>query len=176
MSVRNFGFSDPSGGVRAGDADIALVWLPFRQDGLEVEPLFDDPRVVAMAADHPLASRERLEVADLLHEPMVRVDAVDPIADAYWGLDAERGGPRPGSTTVTGMEDLLTAIRAGLAIETIPKSIADTLTGSDLAIREVDGLSPSTVALCRLAGGRDPLLEAFATAARAAVAMPDPSP
>src|SRR5688572_769756 len=93
VSVRNVDFADPSGGVRSGDADLAMVWLPLRDDGLTCDPLFSDARMAVLAADHPLAARERLAVADVVGEPFCWVEGVDPVAGAFWTLDEQRGGP-----------------------------------------------------------------------------------
>jgi len=166
VSVRNVEFADPSGGVRAGDADLAMVWLPFRDDGLACDPLFDDRRMAILAADHPLAAREELAVADLLAEPMCWVEGVDPEAGAFWTLDEQRGAPPPIGATVTGFEDMFAAVRSGAAFAAIPASIATTLPWEDIAVRPVHGLPGATVAICRRAGSEDPLVEAFAACAR----------
>ncbi|GAA3143096.1 hypothetical protein GCM10017687_69890 [Streptomyces echinatus] len=44
---------------------MALVHEPFDRTGLDSETLTSEPRVVALAADHPLAARDRLTLADL---------------------------------------------------------------------------------------------------------------
>lgn len=167
VSVRNVDFRDPSGGVRSGDADLALVWLPFRDDGLTVHALFDDPRLAVLAADHPLAARDRLRVEDLLAESMCWVQGVDPDAGAFWTLDEQRGGPPRVGATVTGFDDMFAAVRAGLAIVCVPASIATTLPWDDVAVREVAGIPGATVAICHRAGAADPLVHAFAATARA---------
>lgn len=51
--------------LRRGEADAALVHEPFDHTGLDTETLAAEPRVVALAATHPLATRERLTLADL---------------------------------------------------------------------------------------------------------------
>ena len=166
VSIRNVDFADPSGGVRAGDADLAMVWLPFRDDGLVCDPLFDDRRMLVVAADHPLAARDGLHVSDLLAEPMCWVEGVDPVAGAFWTLDEQRGAPAPIGATVTGFEDMFAAVRAGAAIAAVPASIAATLPFADIAARPVAGLPGATVAICRRAAADDPLVEAFAACAR----------
>jgi DNA-binding transcriptional LysR family regulator len=165
VSVRNVDFADPSGGVRSGDADLAMVWLPFEDEGLACDPLFDDRRMAVLAADHPLAAREALAAEDLLGEPFCWVEGVDPVAGAFWTLDELRGGPPRVGATVTGFEDMFAAVRSGAAIAAIPASIASTLPFPDIAARDVGGLPGATVAICRRAGTDDPLVEAFAACA-----------
>jgi DNA-binding transcriptional LysR family regulator len=168
VSVHDVRFDDPSGGVRHGDADIALIWTPVDERGLDVEPLFDEPRVAVLAADHPLAARKRLTVDDLLDQPWPGSQSTDRIAEAFWTLAHERGGPPPTTVAVSGFEDLLVAIRAGLAVDTTPAAIAHALPFGNLITRHVDGLRPTGVALCRPEKGANPLADAFAIAARAA--------
>jgi DNA-binding transcriptional LysR family regulator len=165
VSIRNVDFADPSGGVRSGDADLAITWLPFDDAGLACDPLFDDERMAIVAADHPLAAREVLELADVIDEPMCWVEGVDPVSGAFWTLDDQRGGPPPVGATVTGFEDMFTAVRSGSAMAAIPASIATRLPFPDLAARRVAGLPPATVAICRRAGSEDPRVELFAACA-----------
>ncbi|MEV0091994.1 LysR family transcriptional regulator [Streptomyces sp. NPDC050738] len=51
--------------LRRGEADVALVHEPFDHTGLDAEPLISEARVVALAADHPLAAQDRVTLADL---------------------------------------------------------------------------------------------------------------
>ena len=168
VSVHDVRFEDPSGGVRDGDTDIALIWTPVDERGLDVEPLFDEPRVAVLAADHALAARERLTVDDLLDQPWPGSQSADPVAEAFWTLAEERGGPPSTTVPISGFDDLLVAIRAGLAIDTVPAAIARGLPFENIVTREVEGLRPAGVALCRPADAANPLADAFATAVRAA--------
>ena len=168
ISVHDVRFDDPSGGVRDGDTDIALIWTPVDERGLDIELLFDEPRVAVLAADHPLAARKRLTVDDLLDQPWPGSQSADPIAEAFWTLAVERGGPPATTVPVSGFEDLLVAIRAGLAVDTMPAAIARGLPFENVVTRQVEGLRPTGVALCRPEQGANPLADAFAIAARAA--------
>ena len=124
LSVRNVDFSDPTGGVRSGDTDVAVVWLPFATDGLVVEPLFDEERVGLLADDHPLAAKPDLRAADLAGEPMGWVEGLDTVALDFWTLAEHRHGPDGAGVAITGFDDYLAAIRAGRAVAAVPASIA----------------------------------------------------
>jgi hypothetical protein len=124
--------------------------------------------VAILAADHPLAARERLTVDDLVDQPWPGSQSADPIAEAFWTLADERGGPPPTTVPISGFDELLVAIRAGLAVDTVPAAIARGLSFGNVVTREVQGLRPTGVALCRPAKGANPLADAFATAVRAA--------
>jgi DNA-binding transcriptional LysR family regulator len=166
VSVRNVTFDDPSGGVRSGDTDLAIVWLPFVDDGLACEPLFDDCRLAVMAESHPLASREQLSPEELAKQPFVWVEDIDPVTGAFWTLEAYRAGrPLRIGARITGFEDMFPALRAGQAIAAIPESVARGLPFPDIVLRDVEGLAPATVALCRRADDHRPIVEAFAQVA-----------
>ena len=55
----------------AGDIDIGLIALPADAKYLTIEPLFDEELVLAMPADHPLATRPRITREDIQREPMM---------------------------------------------------------------------------------------------------------
>jgi DNA-binding transcriptional LysR family regulator len=171
VSVRNFSFDDPSGGVSGREADVALVWLPFSTDGLACEPLFDDPRVAVLAADHPLAARPELTVEALLDEPFGWIDELDPVARDFWTLADHREGrpPRIGAR-ITGFDDLFAAVRAGRVIAASPASVVTVLPFTDVVTRPVQGLAPASFAVCRCADQPNPVAERFV---RVAIALRD---
>jgi LysR family hydrogen peroxide-inducible transcriptional activator len=51
--------------LASGGLDCAVVNLPLNSPELRLRPLFDEDIVLLVAADHPLASHERLHVKDL---------------------------------------------------------------------------------------------------------------
>jgi len=57
--------------LRQGELDAAIMAQPFPQQGLLVQPLYDEPFVVAMPASHPWSGRERINAADLKNETML---------------------------------------------------------------------------------------------------------
>ena len=57
--------------LRQGELDAAIMAQPFPQQGLLVQPLYDEPFVVAMPASHPWSDRVRINAADLKNETML---------------------------------------------------------------------------------------------------------
>ena len=61
-------YEDPFGALRRGEVDVAVSWLPVEQPDLVVGPAIQrDSRVLLVARDHPLATRESVtwdDVAD----------------------------------------------------------------------------------------------------------------
>lgn len=54
-----------------GTLDLAVLALPVDDVRLVVEPLFSEPLLAAMAANHPLAARRRITLDDLAAEPFI---------------------------------------------------------------------------------------------------------
>lgn len=59
--------------VRNSELDIAFVRPPVTEDGLQSEVVADEPLVVAMPAEHPLADQERVGIDLLIHERFIVV-------------------------------------------------------------------------------------------------------
>jgi DNA-binding transcriptional LysR family regulator len=65
--------------VAAGRLDLAVTFCPPEPapDGVRLLPLVADPAVVHLAADHPLAAREALTLADLASETILVASSPD---------------------------------------------------------------------------------------------------
>lgn len=62
-------------GLASGDYDLILTSLPVEEPRLTVAPLFREPLKLVFSADHPLASRSRIERRDLLGESVLTIEA-----------------------------------------------------------------------------------------------------
>ncbi len=51
--------------LRKGDLDAIIVSLPFTEPDVVTQPLYDEPFVVLMHHDHPLADKDKIQPADL---------------------------------------------------------------------------------------------------------------
>jgi LysR family hydrogen peroxide-inducible transcriptional activator len=57
--------------LRQGELDAAIMALPFAGNGLLVQPLYDEPFVVALPRHHPWAKRDSISSEDLKSETML---------------------------------------------------------------------------------------------------------
>ncbi|MEV4106822.1 LysR family transcriptional regulator [Nonomuraea sp. NPDC049695] len=61
-------YVDPFRALRRGEIDILVTWLPVEEPDLTVGPLlFQDRRLLAVAADHELAGRSSISVEAVAH-------------------------------------------------------------------------------------------------------------
>lgn len=119
--------TDPFGGLRAGRIDVGVLWLPVREPDLVVGPeLFTEELVLGVAADHPLAGRDRVVMEDLGDHPVI--DADGPIPDYVWEAHTPfrtpAGRPIPRGVAVTTLNEALTAISAGGVVSPIGSDAA----------------------------------------------------
>jgi LysR family transcriptional regulator, hydrogen peroxide-inducible genes activator len=57
--------------LRQGELDAAIMALPFATQGLSVQPLYDEPFVVAVPRNHALAQRQSISAEGLKNETML---------------------------------------------------------------------------------------------------------
>lgn len=150
-----------------GRADLGLIRLPLDTRGLAVEELATEPRMVALARDHPLAGRSRLSQAELAAESVVVCPHADPILAAHWaGRDLPAMGERP-SILVRELNQVLESVAFGRGIAFLPASTEFRYPRSDLVYRPMRELTPSTVAVAWAESSRARPVAAFVAAARA---------
>ncbi|KAA0910886.1 LysR substrate-binding domain-containing protein [Pusillimonas sp. ANT_WB101] len=61
--------------LRQGEIDCAIVALPLPDSGFVLHPLYDEPFVVAVSHNHPLAKKKELDAAALKEETMLLLGA-----------------------------------------------------------------------------------------------------
>jgi DNA-binding transcriptional LysR family regulator len=166
LSTRHFNFGDPTGGLRNGETDVAIVRPPFTADGLELLVIASEPRYVALSDQHPLARRPSVSFNEIEHEAWIEVDESDPIWCGYWRLTALRTEPLRVGARGASLEDLLEAARTRQAIGVVAESVARAQPWPQLAFVKVTDVPASDVAVAWLAGEPSPPARDFITIAR----------
>jgi DNA-binding transcriptional LysR family regulator len=166
LTTRHFDFGDPTGGLLAGETDVAIVRPPFTADGLELLVIASEPRYVALSDQHRLAKRASVSVHEIAAEPWIEVGESDPIWCAFWRVTTHRDEPlRVGASGQT-LEDLLEAARTHQAVGLVPECIAHSQTWPHLAFVKVTDIPPSDVAIAAHANGTSSPAREFITIAR----------
>jgi DNA-binding transcriptional LysR family regulator len=171
VEVRRIYWHDQTRRVLDGEIDVALVHLPIDDEGISLRQLHREPRVVILAADHELAGRTELTLAELPDDPVVMHRAASPAWEAFHNADprpdgrAVRRGPE-----VTCLEEKLEHVAAGRAISFLPASAATMIAlQPGVAAVPVTDMLPTKVCAAWCAERWTPLIEAFvSTAARCA--------
>ena len=138
----------------SGDADLALVFSyddpPPESSGLVWRALGDEPVALVMAADHPLAGRRRLGLADLAGEPWIvgcercRAHAVQVCAEA--GFEP---AVRHVSDDYVVVQNL---VAVGLGVTLLPRSALDAYRHPGVRVREHPSYGTRTFGLVHREG------------------------
>ena len=176
VEARRVEWDDQAEAVRDGRVDVAYVRLPVTGTGLEVLPLYAEPRMAALPARHPLADRASLTRAELA----AQTEILHLCTGGGTGTGDGTGRAEPAVRTV---EEKLEYVAAGRGITYLPLSATLLYRRPDVVYRPVADLPPDEVALAWAAGSRSPLVADFVAAARETAAhatepvpRPDPVP
>ncbi|HTW02047.1 MAG TPA: LysR family transcriptional regulator [Streptosporangiaceae bacterium] len=158
VRIREADFTDPTAGVRAGLADVAVTRTPFDRTGLALLTLRSDPAGVVLRADDPLAGRDAVHISDLNGRQWFQLpEGTDPVWRAYWN------GTKPGGK-----------LRDGPVVRTITECLQGTLWNGTVGMMPMGHALPEGLTCVRLAGvpatrlilawnsaGSDPLVRSF---------------
>jgi DNA-binding transcriptional LysR family regulator len=167
VSVREilFGSIDE---ILNGKVDVAFTRLTPDQTELEVEIVATEPRVIALANTHPLASRETLTFADLRGESFI----VNPMVShggppARW-LAEQRRHRLPGrvAAEARSTEEIMALVGAGRGVCLVPAAAALHDRRPDVAYVPVTDAEPAVVSLAWLPDRSSPTVGAFLATAR----------
>ncbi|MFD4509387.1 LysR family transcriptional regulator [Streptomyces sp. NPDC058457] len=147
-NARRVEWDDQEQLILDGTVDIAYVRLPIREEGLELRPLYSEPRVAMLPDRHRLAGKQEISLADLDGETWLRYN-----------------DPRPGDLPLRTIEEKFECVAAGTAITMVPRSAAEQYSRPDIVYVPVVDAEPDRVLLAWAAGRRSPLVAAFAEAA-----------
>ncbi|MGY5035393.1 LysR family transcriptional regulator [Streptomyces sp. 900116325] len=153
-----------------GRADVSIVRLPIEQHGLEVRPLFQEPRVVLLPVGHLLTERTSVSISDLASEHLLQ----DPNAVPEWrdvALEL-RGRRRPEVPAIHQVEEKLELVATGAGIAVVPLSTANFYTRPDVVPLPVEDIRPNEVALAWVASRHTPLIQDFVEAATETLGRP----
>ena len=115
--------------LRNGELDAILVTAPFSEPDVVSQPLFDEPFVLLLPADHPLANKARIAATDLDPAEVLLLAEGDRLRDqvltAFPSLGRVSAGPGakllPGST----LEALRHMVASKLGLTILPQTAAE---------------------------------------------------
>jgi len=152
--------------VAGGALDLAVVNLPVDEAELSVEPLFDEDRLLIAPADHPLADRDRVGIAELAEHPLL----LEPVGTGFRDrLDEEadrRGVTLQTQAEVDGMRLLASLAITGFGAAVVPATALPFTISADWRQIPLEGIPHRSVGLVHRRRG---LPSAPARATRAAL-------
>jgi LysR family hydrogen peroxide-inducible transcriptional activator len=113
--------------LRRGDLDIIIIALPFKEPGIVVRPVYDEPFCVALPKDHPLAAKRTISSAQIASENLLLLGKGncfrDQVIEACPKL-SEPGGVE-GALEGSSLETVRHMVASGVGISVVPISAAE---------------------------------------------------
>ncbi len=154
-----------------GRVDVALLHGPQPDDRVDLLPLFTEPRVVAVAADSPLADAPSLGPAALVDQRVAtRNPAVPASWEGFFTLRDERDGEEPervGEAAAT-FDEVLWNIALNDVVLTLPAHVATARPGPWFGVTyvPVPDLAPVVFGLAARRHAASPLVATFLAVAQ----------
>jgi DNA-binding transcriptional LysR family regulator len=160
---------DQATAVRAGRVDASIVRPPIVDtDGLRLELVRHEPRVVALPVGHRLAGRAAVALADLDDDLHVTDDETDERWVRWWACDPRPSGrPVRYGPTVHTMDELLEVVASGAAVAITGSSVVDGFRHPDVVFVPLTDAEPCPISLCTRRDDPSPLVAALRRAVRA---------
>jgi LysR family hydrogen peroxide-inducible transcriptional activator len=118
--VREGTAADLLGRLRDGTLDLLFFPTPLEESGLRVEPLFEEPLLVVLPADHALAARSVVDRSDLDGEIVMSLEAGHRLHDTVADLCAETGAVLSLDYEGTSLDTLRQMVATGLELSVLP--------------------------------------------------------
>ena len=154
--------------IREGRLDAGLLAIVPGVDDVASAPSADDPFVVALPKNHPLAKKKSVKLEDLAEEPVLLLDEGHCLRDQALDL-CTKVGAEESSLRATSLATLVQMVSAGNGLTLLPKLAVDVENRrGQLEIRPVAGSSPSRklALIWRRGSPLDDVFRAVASAAK----------
>jgi LysR family hydrogen peroxide-inducible transcriptional activator len=129
--------------LRAGEIDMGILALPVPLDGLEAEPLYDEPFTLAVPAGHRLADNERVRVEDLKGETLLLLEDGHCLRDQALEVCSRIRVHEEQDYRATSLETLRQMVAAGHGVTLMPQLAADSPLGGARGMRTKTFVRPA---------------------------------
>lgn len=106
--------------LREGKLDAGLLALPVHDDQLHVEPLFEEPFLLAVPGNHPLASRDALTLDELSNQKLLLLEDGHCLREQALEVCRLSGANEKSEFRATSLETLRQMVAAGVGITLLP--------------------------------------------------------
>lgn len=107
--------------LREGKLDAALLALPLDDDQLHAEFLFEEPFLLAVSQQHPLARRQHLDVQELSSQKLLLLEDGHCLRDQALAVCRLFGANEKSEFRATSLETLRQMVAADVGITLLPK-------------------------------------------------------
>lgn len=182
VHIEHVHFSNPFGALRADELDVLVSWLPIEEPDLVIGPvLYEEPYMLLVAADNPLAQQDSASYEDLadygVFGPGAAPDPADQ-APEYWMASAvpftsPSGRAIERTAQADTFQDLIMLVAAGKAITPVHAHASRYYSRPDVAYIPMPEAPPARWALVWRRGAETDLIRAFAAIAESVPTQAD---
>jgi DNA-binding transcriptional LysR family regulator len=147
IETEEFDFTDPSAGLRDNLVHAAVVRPPLGLAGLVSVELATERRVACLPADHPLAARPSVRVADVLPEPIVAAPGSPGPWRDYWILTEYRSGPAPVVAEASTLDAEMHLVSRGVGLSITSEAVGIWYKRPGVTFVPISDLAPCSVSL-----------------------------
>jgi LysR family hydrogen peroxide-inducible transcriptional activator len=108
-----------------GALDAVMLALPAEGADVETLVLFDDPFLLAVPANDPLAPRRRVTVDDVDQRRLILLEEGHCLRDQALAFCATRGGDRPAGLGATSLTTVMQMVANGYGVTLVPEVAID---------------------------------------------------
>jgi LysR family hydrogen peroxide-inducible transcriptional activator len=159
--------------LRAGEIDMGILALPVAIDGLETEPLFDEPFTLAVPSNHPLADRDKVRIEDLKGEKLLLLEDGHCLRDQALEVCSRVHFNEEQDYRATSLETLRQMVAAGHGVTLLPELAAAAPIGAARGLKIKPFVRPmpgrTVGAVWRKSTTRGPAIAAVAAVIRAVI-------
>ena len=156
-------WTDQTDVIHDGRADVSFVRLPIDQQGLTIQQLHTEARVAALPADHRLAGKGTISIADFADEHLLQdPNAVPEWRDVATELRTRTRRPAPFFHSV---EEKLEHVAAGHGVCVLPLSVAMFYSRVDITHVAITDIAPNQICLAWDSTRRSRVIHEFAAIA-----------
>ncbi|MEU7900636.1 LysR family transcriptional regulator [Nonomuraea sp. NPDC049152] len=168
LRLQNAPFLDPFAGLRRGEIDMLVTWLPVLEPDLVVGPtMFSDARVLTVSVDHELAGRTSATIEMLGDFQVARgTPAPDYWAETYMPLHTPRGYRIERGPEIETTDDVFALISAGETVNAFPAHVARYWSRPDIVYLPIPDMAALDFGLVWRGDAENDMIRAFAQVVR----------
>jgi DNA-binding transcriptional LysR family regulator len=158
---------DPYSPLREGDLDVLVEWQAGGEPDLTMGPVIDrQPRVLAVATDHPFASRTSVSLEDLGGLPVAHfVGLPAALADLVVPIATPSGIPIPRTVEVASTNEIFALVALGTIVHPTAESISTLYGEHDIRFVPIHDLPDLALGLIWVSSHENARIRAFAQTA-----------
>lgn len=148
--------------LTSGKVDVAFIRTPIHDERLNLEIMFDEPRVAVVPKSHELADAPILQMSDLAEQPFAVAADGSPLGwVSYWALSPDSRAPARIAAQVNSVPESLAAIAYRGAFDTFPLTTTRCYSHPGVKYVPLADAPRSALALATTKGNRSRIVKAF---------------